>query len=151
MLFLTLYLKVTTVQLQMSTVYMMLFIYLHCAACVCVKCGPNLKPFLPQLQMTFTKALNDVNRSVRLRAADALGKLVVIHTRVDPLFVELVAALKAADDTSIRYLFLSTLCILFAARNTAEDTTNKMTIYFLFTIVVAAFEAALCTYIRLNI
>ena len=66
------------------------------------QCGPNLKPFLPQLQMTFTKALNDVNRSVRLRAADALGKLVVIHTRVDPLFVELVAALKAADDTSVR-------------------------------------------------
>ena len=62
-----------------------------------------MKPFLPQLQMTFTKALNDANRSVRLRAADALGKLVVIHTRVDPLFVELVNALKAADDTSIRY------------------------------------------------
>lgn len=52
--------------------------------------------------MTFTKALVDPSRTVRLRAADALGRLVVIHTRVDPLFTELLAAAKAADDYSIR-------------------------------------------------
>jgi len=62
-----------------------------------------LKPFLPQLQMTFTKALNDTSRAVRLRAGDALGQLVTIHTRVDPLFTELIKAAKDADDTSVRY------------------------------------------------
>jgi len=61
-----------------------------------------LKPFLPQLQMTFTKALNDTSRAVRLRAADALGQLVTIHSRVDPLFIELIKAAKEADDTSVR-------------------------------------------------
>eukprot|EP00058_Branchiostoma_floridae_P014051 XP_002599539.1 hypothetical protein BRAFLDRAFT_121765 [Branchiostoma floridae] len=53
------------------------------------KVGMMLKPFLPQLQTTFLKALNDNNRAVRLKAAHALEKLVVIHTRVDPLFTEL--------------------------------------------------------------
>ena len=62
-----------------------------------------LKPFLPQLQMTFTKALNDASRPVRLRAADALGQQVTIHTRVDPLFTELLKAARDADDTSVRF------------------------------------------------
>ena len=65
-----------------------------------------LKPFLPQLQMTFTKALNDSSRAVRLRAADALGQLVTIHTRVDPVFTELLKAAKDADDTSVRYIHI---------------------------------------------
>lgn len=64
--------------------------------------GVMLKPFLPQLQTTFVKALNDPNRTVRLKAAAALGKLSVIHTRVDPLFIELHTGVKNADETSIR-------------------------------------------------
>jgi len=61
-----------------------------------------LKPFLPQLQTTFLKALNDPSRGVRLKAAAALGKLIVIHTRVDPLFTELHTGIKNADETSVR-------------------------------------------------
>jgi HEAT repeat protein len=61
-----------------------------------------LKPFLPQLQTTFIKALNDPNRSVRLKAASALGKLIVIHTRTDSLFQELLTSIKTSDDVSIR-------------------------------------------------
>ena len=63
-----------------------------------------LKPFLPQLQTTFVKALNDPNRSVRLKAAAALGKLIVIHTRVDPLFTELHTGIKNADEASVKYV-----------------------------------------------
>ena len=66
------------------------------------QCGAMLKPFLPQLQTTFVKALNDPNRSVRLKAAAALGKLIVIHTRVDPLFTELHTGVKADNETAVR-------------------------------------------------
>lgn len=62
-----------------------------------------LKQFLPQLQTTFLKALNDSNRTVRLKAAYALGHLIVIHTRADPLFTELHSGVKNADDSSVRY------------------------------------------------
>ena len=66
------------------------------------KCGAMLKAFLPQLQTTFIKALNDPNRSVRLKAAAALGKLVVIHMRVEPVFTELHTGIKTTEDASIR-------------------------------------------------
>ena len=71
------------------------------------KCGAMLKAFLPQLQTTFIKALNDPNRAVRLKAAAALGKLVVIHTRVEPVFTELHTGIKNAEDTSIRLVSVS--------------------------------------------
>ena len=69
-----------------------------------VQVGMMLKPFLPQLQTTFVKALNDPNRSVRLKAAAALGNLIVIHVRVDPLFTELFTGVKCSDDTSIKWV-----------------------------------------------
>ncbi|XP_064653044.1 stalled ribosome sensor GCN1-like [Lineus longissimus] len=73
------------------------------------KCGVMLKPFLPQLQTTFMKALNDPHRQVRLRAAEALGKLIVIHSKVDPLFGELHTAVKTTDDPSVRETMLQGL------------------------------------------
>uniref|UniRef100_A0A8C3UHX5 GCN1 activator of EIF2AK4 n=1 Tax=Catharus ustulatus TaxID=91951 RepID=A0A8C3UHX5_CATUS len=68
-----------------------------------------LKPFLPQLQTTFTKALQDSNRAVRLKAADALGKLIVIHVKVDPLFTELLNGIRTSDDSAIRDTMLQAL------------------------------------------
>jgi hypothetical protein len=61
-----------------------------------------LKQFLPQLQTTFLKALNDSNRQVRIKAANALSHLIVIHTRADPLFTELHTGVRTADDPAIR-------------------------------------------------
>ena len=61
-----------------------------------------LKPFLPQLQTTFIKALNDPTRAVRMRAASALQKLIKLHTRVDPLFTELHNGVKNTEDNTIR-------------------------------------------------
>ena len=55
--------------------------FYHSCAFMCgslKQVGIALKPFLPQLQTTFTKALQDSNRGVRLKAADALGKLISI-------------------------------------------------------------------------
>uniref|UniRef100_A0A0E0P0K8 TOG domain-containing protein n=1 Tax=Oryza rufipogon TaxID=4529 RepID=A0A0E0P0K8_ORYRU len=87
------------------------------------KGGLALKPFLPQLQTTFVKCLQDNNRlvllsfrfavcsivlppltqnlnnrSVRTRAASALGKLSALSTRVDPLVSDLLSMLQSGDD-----------------------------------------------------
>jgi len=87
-----------------------------------------LKPFLPQLQTTFVKALNDPNRTVRLKAASALASLTVIHTRVDPLFVELHTGVKNAEDTSIRDTTLQALrgCIINAGSKLSEKLRGEI-------------------------
>ena len=57
-----------------------------------------LKPFLPQLQRTFTKALADPSSELlRARAAKALGTLIKHTPRVDPLIAELVTGSKTSD------------------------------------------------------
>lgn len=57
-----------------------------------------LKPFLPQLQRTFTKALADAgSETLRNRAAKALGTLITLTPRIDPLIGELVAGSKTTD------------------------------------------------------
>lgn len=61
-----------------------------------------LKQFLPQLQTTFLKALNDQNRIVRLKSSTALAYLILIHQRADPLFADLHNTIKNTDDPSIR-------------------------------------------------
>lgn len=61
-----------------------------------------LKQFLPQLQTTFLKALSDPNRTVRLKSAAALGELIPIHQRADPLFTELHNSIKNNEDAALR-------------------------------------------------
>ncbi|XP_046621828.1 eIF-2-alpha kinase activator GCN1 isoform X1 [Neodiprion virginianus] len=85
------------------------------------KVGVMLKQFLPQLQTTFLKALNDSNRQVRLKAAYALSNLIVIHTRADPLFAELHTGIKTADDPAIRETMLQAL------RGVLTPAGDKMT------------------------
>ena len=82
-----------------------------------------LKPFLPQLQTTFIKALNDPNRAVRTCAAKALQKLIKLHTRVDPLFTELHNGVKNTEDNTIRYIVMNSVdgAVLNAACNTVHE------------------------------
>ncbi|OBT57286.1 hypothetical protein VE04_03456 [Pseudogymnoascus sp. 24MN13] len=57
-----------------------------------------LKPFLPQLQRTFAKSLADTSSEVlRTRAAKALGTLITLTPRIDPLVAELVTGCKTSD------------------------------------------------------
>ncbi|SMR56256.1 unnamed protein product [Zymoseptoria tritici ST99CH_3D1] len=57
-----------------------------------------LKPFLPQLQRTFAKSLADPSSEVlRTRAAKALGTLITMTPRIDPLIAELVTGCKTTD------------------------------------------------------
>jgi hypothetical protein len=58
---------------------------------ILVKGGPALKAFVPQFQTTFVKALSDPSRQVRVEAIHALGLLMPLSTRVDPLIKELVS------------------------------------------------------------
>jgi hypothetical protein len=58
------------------------------------KGGVALKPFLPQLQTTFVKALNDTAVDVRARGASALSLLVTLSPRVEPLLAELTERLR---------------------------------------------------------
>ncbi|KKY14712.1 putative translational activator gcn1 [Phaeomoniella chlamydospora] len=58
-----------------------------------------VKPFLPQLQRTFTKCLADPSSDLlRSRAAKALGTLITLTPRVDPLIAELVTGSKTSDE-----------------------------------------------------
>ena len=58
---------------------------------ILVKGGPALRAFVPQFQTTFVKALADPSRQVRVEAISALGLLMPLSTRVDPLVKELVS------------------------------------------------------------
>lgn len=73
------------------------------------KVGILLKQFLPQLQTTFLKSLHDQNRLVRMKSGLALAKLVIIHARADPLFVEMHNGIKANDDSAERETMLQAL------------------------------------------
>lgn len=73
------------------------------------KVGIMLKQFLPQLQTTFLKALHDPNRLVRMKAGYALAKLITIHIRPDPLFLEMHNGIKSTDDQTIRETMLQGL------------------------------------------
>ena len=80
---------------------MLLFIFLT-GNYALLQTGVMLKPFLPQLQTTFIKAIHDPHRGVRLRSGSALSYLVAIHLKPDPMFVELQNSIKNEEDISIR-------------------------------------------------
>ena len=78
------------------------------------KGGLALKPFVPQLQTTFVKCLSDANRSVRQRAAAALGRLMTLQPRVDPLVGDLVTSLTNVTDRGVREAMLRAIAGVFA-------------------------------------
>uniref|UniRef100_A0A672G9N7 GCN1 activator of EIF2AK4 n=1 Tax=Salarias fasciatus TaxID=181472 RepID=A0A672G9N7_SALFA len=92
------------------------------------KVGIALKPFLPQLQTTFLKALQDSSRAVRLRAAEALGQLVSIHTKVDPLFSEQLSAIRNAEDSGVRETMLQALRFVIQGAGSKVDPAIRKTI-----------------------
>jgi len=68
-----------------------------------------LKPFLPQLQRTFAKSLADTSSEVlRTRAAKALGTLITLTPRIDPLIAELVTGSRTSD-SGVRNAMLKAL------------------------------------------
>ncbi|GAB6030116.1 hypothetical protein CHUAL_005795 [Chamberlinius hualienensis] len=95
-------------------------------ALLLAKVGAMLKPFLPQLQTTFLKALSDPSRQVRIKAGAALSHLIVIHTRADPLFTELHTNVKNADDAAMRETMLQALrSVITPAGDKMSDPIRK--------------------------
>ncbi|KAM7392001.1 hypothetical protein PAMP_022644 [Pampus punctatissimus] len=92
------------------------------------KVGIALKPFLPQLQTTFLKALQDSSRAVRLRAAEALGQLVSIHAKVDPLFTEQLTAIRNAEDSGVRETMLQALRFVIQGAGSKVDPAIRKNI-----------------------
>uniref|UniRef100_A0A8K9V568 GCN1 activator of EIF2AK4 n=1 Tax=Oncorhynchus mykiss TaxID=8022 RepID=A0A8K9V568_ONCMY len=92
------------------------------------KVGIALKPFLPQLQTTFLKALQDSSRAVRLKAAEALGQLVSIHSKVDPLFTEQLSAIHNAEDSGVRETMLQALRFVIQGAGSKVDPAIRKNI-----------------------
>eukprot|EP00547_Thalassionema_nitzschioides_P012180 CAMPEP_0194261726 /NCGR_PEP_ID=MMETSP0158-20130606/46175_1 /TAXON_ID=33649 /ORGANISM="Thalassionema nitzschioides, Strain L26-B" /LENGTH=3020 /DNA_ID=CAMNT_0039001857 /DNA_START=53 /DNA_END=9111 /DNA_ORIENTATION=- len=76
---------------------------------ILVKGGPALRAFVPQFQTTFVKALQDQSRQVRLESIAALGLLMPLSTRVDPLLKELVAGSLGRSGEQIAAVQMATL------------------------------------------
>ena len=84
---------------------------LACLTAVVLKAGPSLKPFMPQLQTTFVRGLQDRDsRVVRYNAAEGLENLFRLQTRVDPLVLDIIATLSAWPDANVR----EALCVALA-------------------------------------
>ncbi|KAI2486052.1 Translational activator [Pyrenophora tritici-repentis] len=87
-----------------------------------------LKPFLPQLQRTFAKSLADTSSDVlRARAAKALGTLIKLTPRVDPLIAELVTGSKTSDE-AVKTAMLKALfeVVSKAGKNMSEASRNSI-------------------------
>jgi hypothetical protein len=87
-----------------------------------------LKPFLPQLQRTFAKSLADTSSDVlRARAAKALGTLIKLTPRVDPLIAELVTGSKTSDQ-AVKTAMLKALfeVVSKAGKNMNEASRNSI-------------------------
>ncbi|KAJ2663024.1 translational activator of GCN4 [Coemansia sp. RSA 1200] len=92
-----------------------------------------MRPFLPQLQRTFVRALSEPDDIVRQRAAAALAALIPLQTRLDPLVAELTAGLSkqqqaggAADDPGMRMAVLKAVCAVFRAPGASSLSPASM-------------------------
>ncbi|XP_019193918.1 PREDICTED: eIF-2-alpha kinase activator GCN1 isoform X16 [Ipomoea nil] len=93
------------------------------------KGGLALKPFLPQLQTTFVKCLQDNTRTVRSSAALALGKLSALTTRIDPLVGDLLSALQQASDVGIREAILTALKGVIKHAGKSVSSASRTRVY----------------------
>ncbi|TQS37659.1 hypothetical protein Golomagni_01860 [Golovinomyces magnicellulatus] len=96
-----------------------------------------LRPFLPQLQRTFAKCLADSSsETLRNRAALALGTLITLIPRVDPLVAELCTGAK----TSILGVKVAILKALYEVVSKAGTKMNDTSRAAIMTTIYAGFE-----------
>ncbi|KAJ2629997.1 translational activator of GCN4 [Coemansia sp. RSA 1290] len=76
-----------------------------------------MRPFLPQLQRTFVRGLSEADDGVRRRAAAALGALIPLQPRLDPLVTELATGIKQAADQGMRNAMMKSVLAVTSAPN----------------------------------
>ena len=88
-----------------------------------------LRPFYPQLQRTFTKAIGDNSGEVlRNRAIEALVTLIPLIQRIDPLITELVAGARSSHDPAVQNANLRALqeALGLAASNMSDASRDSV-------------------------
>jgi hypothetical protein len=93
-----------------------------------LKVDITLKPFLPQLQPTFLKNLNDSSRVVRLKSGYGLAKLLSMNPRLDQVMVELMNYIKNSTDEQIKETLVNTvrLCLNNIGGKLQDDTKAQL-------------------------
>jgi hypothetical protein len=85
-----------------------------------------VKPFFPQLQRTFVKSASDTaTKTVRNRAAHALGVLMKHQPRVDPVVTELIAGIQANDDAISSSLMLALANVIQSASQNLGEKARE--------------------------
>jgi hypothetical protein len=82
---------------------------LHTLCLLLKKAGKFMKPFLPQLQATFLKALKDSSALLRGKGAWALSELVLVSKKLDTVVGELVANAASTSPAGVRVSSLQAL------------------------------------------
>eukprot|EP00833_Pecoramyces_ruminatium_P005796 jgi/Orpsp1_1/1179828/evm.model.c7180000070932.1 len=80
-----------------------------------------VKPFLPQLQRTFIKSLNEPQAEIRNQAAKALSVLVPLQPRLDPLITEINTGYKNASDAGVKEAMFAALYNVLKTIKTRKD------------------------------
>jgi HEAT repeat protein len=93
-----------------------------------LKVDVTLRPFLPQLQPTFLKALNDPNRTVRLKSGYALAKLLHMNPRFDSVITEIHGYIKNADELQMKETLINALrlCINSIGSKVSDDNKKQL-------------------------
>ena len=87
------------------------------------KSGDALRPFLPQLQTTFIRALKDSTKGVRVEGGQALVHIIKLSTRIDNVINDLSEDV-TRNDTEVRESVMTTLkSIMLAVGDRVQDNT----------------------------
>ena len=89
------------------------------------KSGDALRPFLPQLQTTFIRALKDSNKGVREQGSQALVHIIKLSTRIDNVINDLSSDILNNDVEIRESIMISLQNIMLAVGMKVQPQTRK--------------------------
>ena len=89
------------------------------------KSGDALRPFLPQLQTTFIRALKDSNKGVREQGSQALVHIIKLSTRIDNVINDLSSDILNNDVEIRESIMVSLQNIMLAVGMKVQPQTRK--------------------------
>lgn len=85
------------------------------------KVSVALKPFIPQLQRTFTRCLTDENIQVRQCTLECISSLLSLQINVEPLIKEIEKGIRD-DDTNVKETMLQGLHLILSKSGVSESS-----------------------------